>query len=322
MATFDPTGISSIPAGFAGSAVISSDQPLGLTEITSYDGTPTHTSNADSYSIPSTTTSDTRIPLPQVLFAAGYQSVVHVQNVAPLSSTIQLMLETSFTSTRNNVPANAAVRFDRNSMGVGYNGSGMLTSGSAINALVDIEAAALPPPATATATATVTATAAVTVTAVPATQVPTPTLPASPGVTPTLYLNYLTGAPGSSFLISGYNFPPTSSVALQINSVLAVSLTTDANGSFRLLLNAPSNALPGFYVVTAVVVSAPAGVTLAQVHAPTGKIGVFELVTSGPNAVVRTAPANAPATSANIPATAAANPLTSPPYTYLPLVRK
>jgi len=140
-------------------------------------------------------------------------------------------------------------------------------------------------------------------------------------VTPTLYLNYLLGAPGSVFVVTGYNYPPGSSVDLLVNGLVAANVTADGSGGFSLLLQTPSGALPGFYVVTAVVHPIPVA-ALSQASTTAPQFGVFHLVTSGEGAVVRVAPPGAPTTKVDVPAAAAANPLASPPYTYLPIIRR
>lgn len=182
----------------------------------------------------------------------------------------------------------------------------------------------IPATPTATLVATISATpmpGTPTATAIPATQIPTPTAAGGSVVTPTLYLNYLLGAPGSVFVVTGYNYPPGSSVDLLVNGLVAANVTADGSGGFSLLLQTPSGALPGFYVVTAVVHPIPVA-ALSQASTTAPQFGVFHLVTSGEGAVVRVAPPGAPTTKVDVPTAAAANPLASPPYTYLPLIRR
>ena len=182
----------------------------------------------------------------------------------------------------------------------------------------------IPATPTATLVATISATpmpGTPTATAIPATQIPTPTAAGGSVVTPTLYLNYLLGAPGSVFVVTGYNYPPGSSVDLLVNGLVAANVTADGSGGFSLLLQTPSGALPGFYVVTAVVHPIPVA-ALSQASTTAPQFGVFHLVTSGEGAVVRVAPPGAPTTKVDVPAAAAANPLASPPYTYLPIIRR
>jgi hypothetical protein len=180
-------------------------------------------------------------------------------------------------------------------------------------------------PTTTSISTTPTTTPAVTgtpvATAMPATQIPTPTASAGSTLTPTLYLNYLVGAPGSAFVVNGYNYPAGSSVDLLINDVVAANLTVDSTGNFSLVLQSPSGALPGFYVVTAVVRAIPVA-ALPQANTTVSRFGVFQLVTSGEGAVVRAAPSGAPTTRVDVPTAVAASPLASPPYTYLPLIHR
>ena len=63
-------------------------------------------------------------------------------------------------------------------------------------------------------------------------------------------INYLEGAPGSYFTVSGSLFLPDSVVSLVVNGVDLGAVTSDANGSFVILL-ATDNADPGGYILSA-----------------------------------------------------------------------
>jgi hypothetical protein len=68
--------------------------------------------------------------------------------------------------------------------------------------------------------------------------------------TPSLAINYSTGAPGSFFNITGTNFPPDNIADLTINGNFIGEITTDSSGSFTLTLTT-SQADEGFYYVNA-----------------------------------------------------------------------
>jgi hypothetical protein len=123
---------------------------------------------------------------------------------------------------------------------------------------------------------------------------------------PILYLNYVSGAPGSSFLVEGYNFTPGATLTLRINDVLiSSSIVVDQQGRFTLLLATLPNAVNGYYEVTAtegdpenpyptpVPYPAPShgGTHIVTANSTSGRNG-YSLVAG---AEVRAAPPNAPA---------------------------
>lgn len=56
------------------------------------------------------------------------------------------------------------------------------------------------------------------------------------------------GAPGSHFLVEGYNFTPGATLELRLNEVLlSNSLSVDQQGRFRLLLATLPGAMQGYY---------------------------------------------------------------------------
>lgn len=304
MVTFDPSVIPALAPGFAGSAVVSSDWPLGVVELTSYDGAATRASNADSYLVPGVNLSSIRADLPFLAFGAGERTVVSAQNAGTDNAQIALMLANGVIGTASGVMPGASTRFDTSTTGWGpFSGSGAVTLPvGSISVLVDIEGEPLPLPPIAT-------------------EVPTPTRDASPGQPALLYLNFTAGAPGSAFVVRGYHFPAGGDIELWVNSALAITVSADAEGSFGLVLRAPPGARPGYYVLVAK--AAGTGAALAQ----GGQLSALDianvrLVTSGPDAVVRAAPPGAPTTTADVPAASAANPFDSLPINYLPYVRR
>ena len=170
MAFVDPAA-TLLPAGFAGSAVVSSDQPLGLTELTTYDSggtTVPRTSNADSYMLTSPAIPSLMPSFPYLAFGTGEQTVVHAQNVTTQTTDLQLMLSGGFLGTYPRVAPNASARFGTIVMaGAGsYTGMGTITTNAQVSVLVDIEGDFLIS-ATPTPTATLTPTSTGTITATP-----------------------------------------------------------------------------------------------------------------------------------------------------------
>lgn len=133
----------------------------------------------------------------------------------------------------------------------------------------------------------------------PATPTPTATRRPNPSVTPTvpkpsprrLEMNYTSGAPGSVFVVTASNFPPNQKLWVLVTGVfLSQNLTTNAQGTVRFAIQTSAQAKPGVYIVgvdPAPQLQAESAATLATQMA-------FELTKSGPNAVVRTMPANPP----------------------------
>jgi hypothetical protein len=58
------------------------------------------------------------------------------------------------------------------------------------------------------------------------------------------------GGPGSHFLLVGEGFPPNSSLTVYVNGVTLITLTTDANGRFYLLIITPAEMPAGNHTVT------------------------------------------------------------------------
>jgi hypothetical protein len=175
----------------------------------------------------------------------------------------------------------------------------------------------------ATATPTVTSTPTATPT-IPTTQTPIPTPTTQPGGAPTVYINYLDGAPGSSFLVEGFNFPPGVTLELRINDVLVSNaITTDQDGRFTLLLATLPEAETGYYEIVVSEQGSPYPYpTPVPYPAPSG-LGTVTSTTSGKSgyqllatASLREVPVGAPA------------PLEVPPsisttrYIFLPAVQR
>ncbi len=69
-------------------------------------------------------------------------------------------------------------------------------------------------------------------------------------VTPSLEINFTSGAPGSYFTISGSDYPANDTATISINGQQLGSVGTDGSGSFTFLLSTP-NADEGIYMITA-----------------------------------------------------------------------
>ena len=179
-----------------------------------------------------------------------------------------------------------------------------------------------PPTATSTSSATTTstatttgtaATATATGTAATATIIPSPT---AGGTTQVLYVSYSEGAPGSTFVIGGYNLAPNTTFVIRINGVQVTTVATNATGSFTLLLTTSSTAEPGYYLVAAV---AQPDTNSAQANENNRAVlGSFSIVTTGPNAVVRTVPPGVTGPTVALPASIRA--VAVPPRVALPIV--
>ena len=74
---------------------------------------------------------------------------------------------------------------------------------------------------------------------------------------PVLMINYLIGAPGSYFLITGCGFPPNALVTVTINGVTLGTLRADGTGCISLILVTPQATL-GYYVVTLAAIASAA----------------------------------------------------------------
>jgi ligand-binding sensor domain-containing protein len=68
---------------------------------------------------------------------------------------------------------------------------------------------------------------------------------------PTLDINYKTGAPGSSFNITGLYFPPSQTVVIDVNQTYLGSAEADSDGTFVVTLTTSETADLGYYLVTA-----------------------------------------------------------------------
>ncbi|MEW5986283.1 MAG: hypothetical protein AB1791_06585 [Chloroflexota bacterium] len=97
----------------------------------------------------------------------------------------------------------------------------------------------------------------------------------------TLTLNYATGAPGSTFTLTGGAYPLTATATITVNGYTLGTLPTDASGGFTALLTT-ANADPGAYFVTAGV--EPYEVTVwfvldpnAEVRPPDGEGPIFDI---------------------------------------------
>lgn len=170
--------------------------------------------------------------------------------------------------------------------------------------------------ATTTRTATTTGTAATvtaTGTVATATIIPSPT---AGGTVQVLYVSYSEGAPGSTFVIGGYNLAPNRTFTIRINGVQLTTITTSATGSFTLLLTTSSSAEPGYYLVAAV--AQPAANSVQANEGNVAVLGSFSIVTTGPNAVVRTVPPGVTGPTVALPTSLPA--VAIPPRIALPIV--
>lgn len=109
------------------------------------------------------------------------------------------------------------------------------------------------PTNTFTPTATSTATPSGTPSRTPS-STPTPIPPATtppPQIPSVEIAGRTTGAPGSTFVIHGSGFPPQIQVSVSLNEESLVSVNTDANGAFWLVLVTLTTAVSGDYTVAA-----------------------------------------------------------------------
>jgi len=94
-----------------------------------------------------------------------------------------------------------------------------------------------------------------------------------------LSINYLGGAPGSFFTITGFNYPPSSTASISINGTVLGTVPTDSSGNFTFLLQTSPTTDEGYYNVTASV--NPSATThfklddTADVHPQAGSGTVF-----------------------------------------------
>ena len=173
----------------------------------------------------------------------------------------------------------------------------------------------LTPTDTSLATSTsVPPTATITIPTVTATTMPngTPTATTTPVDGPTLFTNYLTGALGSTFVISGTGFQPNQSLQVLINgTIISATITSDSAGAVSFMLMTDLNAEVGIYIVT---LRPIAGVAQEQAprQAPTAPQVAYQLIRNG---VVREAPAKAPPTQIHVPIT-----IQSATRVYLPVL--
>jgi hypothetical protein len=98
---------------------------------------------------------------------------------------------------------------------------------------------------------------------------------------PVLVSNHSSGAPGSYFTFTGYDFPPDESATITINGVNLGTVPTDASGGLTFILKTSATAEEGSYRVTATVnPSATTRFTLTAggvVHPQEGTGTVFDL---------------------------------------------
>lgn len=80
------------------------------------------------------------------------------------------------------------------------------------------------------------------------------------GAVPAMGVNYTSGAPGSYFTVSGYNFPPNQPVTIAANERVLGSTTAAADGSFSVIIDT-TGADVGTYLVT----GDSAGISLEQI---------------------------------------------------------
>jgi subtilisin len=116
----------------------------------------------------------------------------------------------------------------------------------------------------------------------------TPTEEPEPNQTtqPTLYLNYTTGSPGSSFLLEGYRFTTGTTVQLRINGqIINPQISLDAAGHFSATLTTDAAAADGYYVIAVERISGTS--TEASLTS-------YRLLQEGTDAIMRLRPPDAP----------------------------
>ena len=69
-------------------------------------------------------------------------------------------------------------------------------------------------------------------------------------IPPTLAINYTSGAPGSYFTVTGFQFPPNGTTTIAINGSILGTIPTDASGGLIFLLETSSATDEGYYGVT------------------------------------------------------------------------
>lgn len=68
---------------------------------------------------------------------------------------------------------------------------------------------------------------------------------------PILVINYDTGAPGSSFTISGFNYPANQQVTIKANGHVLGTATTNKDGSFVIQITSSIDSEEGYYEIKA-----------------------------------------------------------------------
>ncbi len=302
--------------------------PIYAHEVTDYDGASSFATDADSYN-------GSGFPgyLPYVRNEADNYTIISVMHggsgpINVITTFFNPDGSVAATSTHNGVPQNGWLRIDPRTvpgLPANFAGSAIVDAQAFLHVLVDVVSATVstppaPTPTTPAASPTPTTPAASPTPALPtATVVPTPVV--GPNDPPQVSINYVAGAPGSSFVIQGFNFPPNRSVQLSVNgTALSQTVQSDSSGQFSLVLATAPGAQEGFYVVTATVTAGGSGASLANVTTANSDFVLYQLVTSGPDAVVRMVPPGGPAASLSVPATVRS--FAHPPFVYLPLVRR
>lgn len=109
---------------------------------------------------------------------------------------------------------------------------------------------------------------------------------APPGATPLLTINYMTGRPGSVFLVTGSGFSPTTRLRVTVSGLTIGELSSDANGAFTVAIETQTGAISGGYqiVVTpatsAVALQSPSVAYVLDQAAPlrAKQASVFDLI--------------------------------------------
>ena len=101
-------------------------------------------------------------------------------------------------------------------------------------------------------------------------------------IVPQLFINYWSGAPGSTFTITGTHFPKDCPVSIEINGIVLGSVLPDPSGDLLFLLATNPTTDSGIYWITATVNNSSATVRLvldeeSEVHPQEGSGTVFAL---------------------------------------------
>ncbi|NTW01223.1 MAG: hypothetical protein HGA19_07905 [Oscillochloris sp.] len=66
---------------------------------------------------------------------------------------------------------------------------------------------------------------------------------------PGLSISYDTGAPGSSFVVTGFNYPANQSLLISVNEIPLGTITTDEIGGFSIVITSVADNGEGYYII-------------------------------------------------------------------------